>query len=88
MDSNKKLNYYSSNIEEIGEGFVIIKKRINFEKDKTTPKGEYPKLNSNDKCAYPERACCNYGEFFIRCPNMKYNQQFNNWFCNFKEDKK
>ena len=52
-------------------------------KNKTTTVGEQPKLNSEDKCAYNERASCNYGEFFRRCPYMKYNNSsgLGYWSC-------
>ena len=82
----EKPDYYESTVEEFGEGFVIIKKKIDFDKDKTTTKGEHSKLNSDDLCKYPERACCNYGDFFVRCQFMKYNREYSRWFCSFKKE--
>ena len=78
-----KPEYYDDSVKEIGEGFVIIEKKLILEKGKTTTKGEHPKLNSNDRCKFPERASCNYGEFFIRCPFMKYNNSYNCWSCTY-----
>lgn len=79
----KKPEYYKDIVKEIKENSVIIEKEIFFEKGKTTPKGEYIKLNQDNNCCYPERACCNYGEFFERCPYMKC-LSLGNWICIFK----
>jgi len=84
----KKQEYYHDCVKEIGDEFVIVEKKYILEKGKTTTKGEYPKLNSDDKCNFPERATCNDGEFFIRCPFMKYHisqSSFNSsrWKCTF-----
>jgi len=83
----EKPDYYDSTVKEFGEGFVIIKKKIIFDKDKTTPKGEHSKLNSSKLCKYPERDCCNYGDFFVRCPFMKYKREYSIWFCDYKSTK-
>ena len=36
---------------------------------------KYPKLNSNDECAYPKREICNYDrdKGIERCKYMKYD---------------
>lgn len=70
MDSNKK-DYHLDNVKEIGNGKVVIE--LNLPEGKLTTDGEYPKLNSDDKCAYSKRASCNDGLFFKRCPYMKYD---------------
>ena len=55
----------------------------------------YPKLNSIDKCAYPERIECNYSYDgkTPRCQYMKYRRGAsifdpNRWECIFKKDLK
>lgn len=59
------------NVKNIGTGFVIVEKRIELPKGKTTTEGDYSKLADDEKCAYPERASCNYGNFFNRCEFME-----------------
>ena len=38
---------------------------------------KYPKLNSKDKCAFPERDICNYDNNKDRCQYIKYNNSKN-----------
>jgi hypothetical protein len=52
----------------------------------------YPKLNSQDKCAFPERKDCNYIDDgkIPRCPYMKYNNSKSifdptRWECRYKD---
>lgn len=74
--------YYEENfvkIKEIGDGYVVIEKKIEFPKGKTTPKGEHSKLRKDDDCCYPKRLSCNYGEFFRRCEYMVYGKY--GWEC-------
>lgn len=73
-----KYKYYTEAVKNIGVGFVIIEKRIELPIGKTTTKGEYPKLAEDVICEFPERANCNYGDFFNRCEYMKY---VNGWKC-------
>jgi hypothetical protein len=82
----EKKEYYDDSVIEIKESSVIMIKEISLPKGKTTLKGEYPKLNQDRDCAYPERASCNYGEFFKRCEYMKC-KSFGDWKCEFKNDK-
>ena len=83
MKSNKP-KYYLDNVKKIKKDSVVIEETIFLADGKTTPKGEYPKLNSDDKCCFQERASCNYGEFFSRCEFMKFDCGM--WRCIFKEN--
>lgn len=77
--------YYTKDVKEVKDGEVIIEKRIKLPKGKTTTEGLYPKFKEGDECAFPERASCNYGEFFERCPHMKC-MDVGKWICNFDKD--
>ena len=49
----------------------------------------YPKLNTLDKCAHPDRKECNYGDGYDRCEYMKYNNSKSifdstRWECIYK----
>ncbi len=51
---------------------------------------KYPKLTTQDKCAYPKREDCNYGEGYNRCKYMKYNNSKSifdstRWECTYKK---
>ena len=86
----EKPKYYTDDVKEIGKGFIVIERRINLPEGKTTVIGQYPKLNTDDKCVYPERACCNHGDFFTRCEYMQYDNSESassstRWKCTFKK---
>jgi len=86
----KKPEYYLDCVKELKKDSVIIEKEINLPEGKTTTEGQYPKLNPDDKCTYPERASCNDGEFFCRCEFMEYDNSEspfspNRWKCTFKK---
>ena len=80
-----KPEYYNDSVKEIGNGFVIVEQKFILKEGKTTTEGKYPKLESDDNCSYPERASCDHGEFFKRCPLMKYDNSKNKWFCDYKK---
>ena len=84
MTDKKTQEYYEDSVIEIKENSIRIKKEIELPKGKTTTEGEYSKLKIDEECAYPERASCNYGEFFSRCKHMKC-KSFGNWICEFKK---
>lgn len=87
MINKKTPHYYNDSVIEVKQNSVIIKKEINLPEGKTTTRGDYPKLEEKDNCAYPERDSCNYGEFFFRCEYMKC-KNLGNWTCKFKNAKK
>lgn len=84
---SEKKEYHTNEVIDITKNSVILKKEIPLQEGKTTTRGEFPKLNSDDNCKYPERACCNYGEFFERCPYMKCISM-GNWKCTFNKNVK
>jgi len=65
--------------KNIISGFVIIQKQVHLPLGKTTIRGEYPKLVSDNRCSYPERADCNFGDFYNRCKYMEYSR--GEWIC-------
>lgn len=73
-------NRYTLSIEK-EDG--IIRKTLTYylEPGKTTLKGQYPKLHSNDKCAYPERNSCNHEVGSERCKYMEYLTR--GWECTY-----
>lgn len=87
--SKEKPDYYDDTVKELGEGFVIIQRKIALPAGKTTIQGDHPKLAADADCAFPERASCNHGDFFTRCPYMVYNrtEYGGNWRCTFKQKK-
>lgn len=55
---------------------------------------KYPKLNSDENCAYPEREICNYDDEtgIARCKYMKYDNNESifsstRWKCTYKKKK-
>ncbi len=82
---SEKKKYYSNNVIEVRKNSVVVKKEIPLPEGKTTTKGEYSKFNVDNNCAYPERASCNSGEFFFRCPYMKFIS-LGNWKCFFNKN--
>ncbi len=51
---------------------------------KTTLKGEYPKLNNDSNCKFPDRLSCNSGVGFRRCEFMEYGGSLGNWKCTYE----
>jgi len=74
-----KASYHNSKLKKIEKNMATIE--IILPEGKTTPEGEYPKLKDDNSCIFPERASCNYGLFFERCPFMKYDNSLNCWRC-------
>jgi len=80
-----EIDYYDSDVIEYNEKFVIINRKINLPKNKTTFEGTHPKLKKDSECEFPERADCNSGLFYRRCKHMKYNQSGGTWSCEYKK---
>jgi len=86
VDSNN--NYYFKKEEK--QGNIIIQKTMYFlEPEKTTLRGDYPKLNES-KCKFPNRLDCNSGCGYERCEFMKYDNSksiydSNRWCCSCKK---
>jgi hypothetical protein len=78
-DKNGNLRTPEESTIEYGK--LYIKYHFILEEDKTTLKGDYPKLKS-DNCEHLDRLDCNYGEGYIRCSHMIYNKSLRTWYCN------
>lgn len=45
----------------------------------------HKKLAIENECGYRDRADCNWDNKNDRCKHMKYNNDINCWYCNYKE---
>jgi len=77
-------NYYST-LEEVKDNQVRYTQIFYLEKGRTTLRGDYPKLKSDDKCRYPERLSCNGEIGCNRCEFMTYGGSLGNWVCKYKK---
>jgi len=78
-------NYYK--VETKKENRKIFYTKIYFlEPEKTTLRGEYPKLRKDVNCKFPNRLSCNHEIGSKRCKYMKYERSSNNWICIYQEE--
>lgn len=77
-------NYYKVEIET-EPGIIREITTYHLEPGKTTLKGEYPKLNNDSNCKFPDRLSCNSGIGFRRCEFMEYGGSLGYWKCTYKK---